>query len=78
MTYRKGGKTGTGNALPPVQPEIISDSLRRVGGYHGGSANESLIDVSKKTLSEIEDINSRIMIIENKMGTPASNKGVFR
>ena len=72
------GKTGTGNTLPPVQPEIISDSLRRVGGYHGGSANESLIDVSKKTLSEIEDINSRIMIIENKMGTPASNKGVFR
>jgi len=72
------GKTGTGNALPPVQPEIISDSLRRVGGYHGGSANESLIDVSKKTLSEIEDINSRIMIIENKIGTPASNKGVFR
>lgn len=74
----QGGKTGTGNALPPVQPEIISDSLRRVGGYHGGSANESLIDVSKKTLSEIEDINSRIMIIENKMGTPAINKGVFR
>lgn len=74
----QGGKTGTGNALPPVQPEIISDSLRRVGGYHGGSANESLIDVSKKTLSEIEDINSRIMIIENKIGTPASNKGVFR
>lgn len=72
------GKTGTGNTLPPVQPEIISDSLRRVGGYHGGSANESLIDVSKKTLSEIEDINSRIMIIENKIGTPASNRGVFR
>jgi TP901 family phage tail tape measure protein len=72
------GKNWTGNALPPVQPEIISDSLRRVGGYHGGSANESLIDVSKKTLSEIEDINSRIMIIENKIGTPASNKGVFR
>lgn len=72
------GKTGTGNTLPPVQPEIISDSLRRVGGYHGGSANESLIDVSKKTLSEIEDINSRVMIIENKISTPTGNKGVFR
>lgn len=72
------GKAGTGNVLQPVQPEIISDSLRRVGGYHGGSANESLIDVSKKTLSEIEDINSRIMVIENKISTPTGNKGVFR
>jgi hypothetical protein len=68
-----------GNTLPRFNaPASVTDSMLRIGGYHGGQANIS--DIPKQQLQKLAKIENKVESLDMKTPYPTANNSrqVFR